>query len=105
MTPEEVIAEVKESALRGCVVVLASPPVFKWSFMPRQFPGQKYPVRNPTKASPAPARTATSSQRYNPHIGHRGYGHRRVCDGHGVGYNYIHGETFPSLRASEEALE
>ena len=45
ITPEQVIAELKLSSLRGRGGA-GFPTGLKWSFMPRQFPGQKYLVCN-----------------------------------------------------------
>ncbi len=45
MTPEQIIAEVKKSDLRGRGGA-GFPTGLKWSFMPRQFPMDKYGVCN-----------------------------------------------------------
>ena len=45
ITPEQVIAELKASSLRGRGGA-GFPTGLKWSFMPRQFPGQKYLICN-----------------------------------------------------------
>ncbi|NDD14427.1 MAG: NADH-quinone oxidoreductase subunit F, partial [Betaproteobacteria bacterium] len=51
MTQDQVIATVKESALRGRGGA-GFPTGLKWSFMPRQFPGQKYLVCNSDEGEP-----------------------------------------------------
>ncbi|MEE3701807.1 NADH-quinone oxidoreductase subunit F, partial [Mannheimia haemolytica] len=51
LTPDQVIAEVKTSALRGRGGA-GFPTGLKWSFMPRQFPGQKYLVCNSDEGEP-----------------------------------------------------
>ena len=51
MTPDQVIAEVKASGLRGRGGA-GFPTGLKWSFMPRQFPGQKYLVCNSDEGEP-----------------------------------------------------
>jgi NADH-quinone oxidoreductase subunit F len=59
MTPDAVVAEVKKSALRA--VAARAFHRLKWSFMPKNFTGQKYIVCNSDEASRARSRTATSS--------------------------------------------
>ena len=59
MTPEQVIAEVKLGGLRGRGGA-GFPTGLKWSFMPRQFPGQNTWCAIQMRASRAPAKTATS---------------------------------------------
>src|ERR1044071_3035298 len=51
ITPEAVIAEVKKSGLRGRGGA-GFPTGLKWSFMPRNFPGQKYLVCNSDEGEP-----------------------------------------------------
>ena len=51
LTQDQVIAIVKESALRGRGGA-GFPTGLKWSFMPRQFPGQKYLVCNSDEGEP-----------------------------------------------------
>ncbi len=59
MTPDQVIAEVKLGGLRGRGGA-GFPTGLKWSFMPRQFPGQKYLVCNSDEGEPGTCKTVTS---------------------------------------------
>ena len=51
MSQDDVIATMKESALRGRGGA-GFPSGLKWSFMPRNFPGQKYIVCNSDEGEP-----------------------------------------------------
>ncbi|MEN9315755.1 MAG: dehydrogenase 51 kDa subunit, chain [Pseudomonadota bacterium] len=103
LTPEQVIAEVKASGLRGRGGA-GFPTGLKWSFMPRQFPGQKYLVCNSDEGEPGTFKDR-DILRYNPHIVIEGMAIAAYAMGITVGYNYIHGEIFDTYRRFEEALE
>jgi NADH-quinone oxidoreductase subunit F len=103
MTPDQVIAEVKASSLRGRGGA-GFPTGLKWSFMPRQFPGQKYLVCNSDEGEPGTAKDRDIMQ-YNPHIVIEGMAIAAYAMGISVGYNYIHGEIFATYQRFEEALE
>ena len=103
MTPEQVIAEVKASVLRGRGGA-GFPTGLKWSFMPRQFPGQKYLVCNSDEGEPGTFKDR-DILRYNPHIVIEGMAIAAYAMGITVGYNYIHGEIFETYQRFEEALE
>ena len=103
LTPDQVIAEVKASCLRGRGGA-GFPTGLKWSFMPRQFPGQKYLVCNSDEGEPGTAKDRDILQ-YNPHIVIEGMIIAAYAMGISVGYNYIHGEIFTAYRRFEEALE
>src|SRR3972149_1196384 len=64
LTPEQVIAEVKASALRGRGGA-GFPTGLKWSFMPRQYTGQKYLVCNSDEGEPGTFKDR-DHLRYNP---------------------------------------
>jgi len=66
IAPDAVIAEVKKSALRGRGGA-GFPTGLKWSFMPRQFPGQKYVVCNSDEGEPGTFKDR-DILRYNPHM-------------------------------------
>jgi NADH-quinone oxidoreductase subunit F len=103
MTPEAVIAEVKKSALRGRGGA-GFPTGLKWSFMPRQFPGQKYVVCNSDEGEPGTFKDR-DILRYNPHIVIEGMAIAAYAMGVSVGYNYIHGEIWADYERFEDALE
>ncbi|MBA4260459.1 MAG: NADH-quinone oxidoreductase subunit F [Comamonadaceae bacterium] len=103
MTQDQVIATVKESALRGRGGA-GFPSGLKWSFMPRQFPGQKYLVCNSDEGEPGTCKDRDILM-YNPHIVIEGMAIAAYAMGISVGYNYIHGEIFEVYERFEVALE
>jgi NADH-quinone oxidoreductase subunit F len=103
LTQDQVIATVKESALRGRGGA-GFPTGLKWSFMPRSFPGQKYLVCNSDEGEPGTCKDRDILQ-FNPHIVIEGMAIAAYAMGISVGYNYIHGEIFKSYDRFEEALD
>src|SRR5437899_5441088 len=103
ITPEQIIAELKTSSLRGRGGA-GFPTGLKWSFMPRQFPGQKYLVCNSDEGE-----TGTFKDReiirYNPHALIEGMAIGAYAMGITVGYNYIHGEIWADYDRFEEAID
>ncbi len=102
MTPEQIIAEVKKSDLRGRGGA-GFPTGLKWSFMPRQFPMDKYVVCNSDEGEPGTFKDR-DLLRYNPHLVIEGMAIAGYVMGCGRGYNYIHGEIFSLYQRFEEAL-
>jgi NADH-quinone oxidoreductase subunit F len=103
MTQDQVIAELKASALRGRGGA-GFPTGLKWSFMPRQFPGQKYIVCNSDEGEPGTFKDRDILM-YNPHIMIEGMIIAGYAIGASVGYNYIHGEIFSAYERFEVAVE
>ncbi|MFG6413444.1 NADH-quinone oxidoreductase subunit NuoF [Roseateles sp. DC23W] len=103
LTPDQVIAEVKTSALRGRGGA-GFPTGLKWSFMPRQFPGQKYLVCNSDEGEPGTCKDRDLLM-HNPHQVIEGMAIAAYAMGIKVGYNYIHGEIFEVYERFEAALE
>ncbi|WP_353138230.1 NADH-quinone oxidoreductase subunit NuoF [Limnohabitans sp.] len=103
LTQDQVIATVKESGLRGRGGA-GFPTGLKWSFMPRQFPGQKYLVCNSDEGEPGTCKDREILQ-HNPHIVIEGMAIAAFAMGISVGYNYIHGEIFQTYVRFEAALD
>ncbi|MBK1644476.1 NADH-quinone oxidoreductase subunit F [Thiocapsa imhoffii] len=100
--PTVLIEEVKRSALRGRGGA-GFPTGLKWSFMPRNAPGQKYIVCNSDEGEPGTCKDR-DILRYNPHQLIEGMAIAGYCIGATVGYNYIRGEFYEPIARCEEAL-
>ena len=103
LTPDDVIAEIKTSALRGRGGA-GFPSGLKWSFMPRTMPGQKYLVCNSDEGEPGTFKDR-DILRFNPHSVIEGMAIAAYAMGITVGYNYIHGEIFEVYKRFEDALD
>ena len=103
MTPDAIIAEVKASGLRGRGGA-GFPTGLKWSFMPRNYQGDKYLVCNSDEGEPGTFKDR-DILRYNPHLLIEGMAIGAYAMGVKVGYNYVHGEIFESYERMEAACE
>jgi len=103
ISPEEIINQVKISALRGRGGA-GFPTGLKWSFMPRHFQGDKYLVCNSDEGEPGTFKDRDII-RFNPHQIIEGMAIAAYTMGVKVGYNYIHGEIWEAYERFEEALD
>lgn len=101
--PEDIIDELKLSALRGRGGA-GFPTGLKWSFMPRNSPGQKYVVCNSDEGEPGTCKDR-DIMRYNPHQLIEGMAIGAYVMGATVGYNYIRGEFYEPIERVEAALK
>ena len=101
-SPDDIINEMKLSALRGRGGA-GFPTGLKWSFMPRQYPGQKYLVCNTDEGEPGTFKDRDII-RYNPHALIEGMTIAAYTMGISRGYNYIHGEIFEAYEIFEQSL-
>ncbi len=101
--PEDIIEQLKTSALRGRGGA-GFPTGLKWSFMPRQAPGQKYIVCNSDEGEPGTCKDR-DILRYNPHQLIEGMAIAGYVIGATVGYNYIRGEFWEPYERCDAALE
>ncbi|MBL8492043.1 MAG: NADH-quinone oxidoreductase subunit NuoF, partial [Rhodocyclaceae bacterium] len=79
------------------------PTGLKWSFMPKNFPGEKYVVCNTDEGEPGTFKDR-DILRYDPHSVIEGMIIAGYAVGAMAGYNYIHGEIFELHERFEEAL-
>ncbi len=101
--PDDIISELKTSALRGRGGA-GFPTGLKWSFMPRNAPGQKYILCNSDEGEPGTCKDR-DILRYNPHQLIEGMIIAGYCIGASMGYNYIRGEFWEPYERFEAALE
>ena len=103
MSPEDILAELKASGLRGRGGA-GFPTGLKWSFMPRNQAGQKYVVCNSDEGEPGTCHDR-DILRYNPHSVIEGMAIAGYVMNATVGYNYIRGEFMEPYYRFEEALK
>ena len=100
--PDEIISQVKKSALRGRGGA-GFPTGLKWSFMSRGMPGQKYIVCNSDESEPGTFKDR-DIMRYNPHQVIEGMAIAGYTIGATVGYNYMRGEFWEPYERMEQAV-
>ena len=88
--PGDIIEEVKNSGLRGRGGA-GFPAGLKWSFMPRDYSGQKYVVCNSDESEPGTCKDR-DILRFNPHALVEGMAIASYAMGVTVAYNYLRGE-------------
>lgn len=101
--PEAILAELKESALRGRGGA-GFPTGTKWSFIKHDAPGQKYVVCNSDEGEPGTCKDR-DILRFNPHQVIEGMAIGAYVMGATVGYNYLRGEFFEPFQRIEHALQ
>ena len=102
--PSVIIEELKASNLRGRGGA-GFPTGLKWSFMPRNAPGQKYIVCNSDESEPGTAKDRQILLN-NPHALVEGMAIAGYTIGASVGYNYMRGEFMDlPFQRFEQALK
>jgi NADH-quinone oxidoreductase subunit F len=103
MTADEIIAEVKLSGLRGRGGA-GFPTGLKWSFMPKNYEGDKYLVCNSDEGEPGTCKDR-DILRFNPHSLIEGMAIAAYTMKVKVGYNYVHGEIYEAYERMEAACD
>jgi NADH-quinone oxidoreductase subunit F len=102
--PGQIVEAVKKSALRGRGGA-GFPTGLKWSFMPRNAPGQKYILCNSDESEPGTCKDR-DILRFNPHAVLEGMAIACYATGATVAYNYLRGEFHHEpFERIERALE
>lgn len=101
--PETLLEEVKKAMLRGRGGA-GFPAGFKWSFIKRDAPGQKYVVCNSDEGEPGTCKDR-DVMRFNPHQLIEGMAIAGYVMGATVGYNYIRGEFYEPFDRCEAAIK
>ncbi len=101
--PENIVAELKASALRGRGGA-GFPTGLKWSFISRNAPGQKYVLCNSDEGEPGTCKDR-EILRNNPHQLIEGMLIAGYVMGATVGYNFIRGEYYEPFERCEAALQ
>ncbi|HMW01596.1 MAG TPA: NADH-quinone oxidoreductase subunit NuoF, partial [Acidobacteriota bacterium] len=102
MTQDQVIDEVKKSALRGRGGA-GFPTGLKWSFVPRQSPKPKYVVCNADESEPGTCKDRPLME-YDPHQLIEGMAIAAFALGAKLSYIYIRGEYWYLIKILETAL-
>ncbi|AAO90940.1 NADH-quinone oxidoreductase subunit NuoF [Coxiella burnetii] len=100
--PENIINEIKESSLRGRGGA-GFPTGLKWSFIPRDKPGEKYVICNSDESEPGTFKDR-DILRFNPHQVLEGIAIACYTLGATVGYNFLRGEFWEPFDRCEQAL-
>ena len=100
---EKIIEDLKASGLRGRGGA-GFPTGLKWSFIPRNMPGQKYVICNSDEGEPGTCKDR-DIHRYNPHQLIEGMAIAGYVMNATVGYNYIRGEFYEAIARFEGALK
>ena len=101
--PEDIIEEIKISALRGRGGA-GFPTGLKWSFMPKNIAGARYIICNSDEGEPGTCKDR-DILRYNPHQLIEGMLIAAYTIGAQMGYNYIRGEFTEPLERFNQALQ
>ena len=101
--PGDIVNEIKASGLRGRGGA-GFPTGLKWSFMPRNTPGQQYIVCNSDEGEPGTFKDR-DILRFNPHSLIEGMAISGYAMGATIGYNYIRGEFYEPYERFELALQ